>query len=88
MTPNTIASTYGEKSHAAHKLTLKWHEEADITRAYLDKAVRNMKKWVDTRRRHVEYKKGDQVMVKLLPQQFKTLRKVHKGLGRRYKGPF
>nr|GFB34202.1 uncharacterized protein [Tanacetum cinerariifolium] len=27
-------------------------------------------------------------MVKLLPQQFKTLRKVHKGLIRRYEGPF
>ncbi|GJS85676.1 putative nucleotidyltransferase, ribonuclease H [Tanacetum coccineum] len=29
-----------------------------------------------------------QVMVKLLPQQFKSLRKVHKGLIRRYEGPF
>lgn len=27
-------------------------------------------------------------MIKLLPQQFKTLRKVHKGLVRRYEGPF
>ncbi|GJZ13744.1 2-(3-amino-3-carboxypropyl)histidine synthase subunit 2-like protein [Tanacetum coccineum] len=27
-------------------------------------------------------------MVNLLPQQFKSLRKVHKGLIRRYKGPF
>ena len=47
-----------------------------------------MKKWADTRRRHVEYKEGDQVMIKLLSQQFKTLRKVHKGLVRRYEGPF
>ena len=47
-----------------------------------------MKEWADSRRRHVEYKGGDQVMVKLLPQQFKMLRKVHKGLVRRYKGPF
>ncbi|GKG05539.1 hypothetical protein Tco_0325625, partial [Tanacetum coccineum] len=31
---------------------------------------------------------GDQVMVKLLPQQFKSLRKVHKGLIRRYEGYF
>ncbi|GJW07148.1 hypothetical protein Tco_1569571 [Tanacetum coccineum] len=30
----------------------------------------------------------DQVMVKLLPQQFKSLRKVYKGLIRRYEGPF
>ncbi|KAH9686696.1 hypothetical protein KPL70_014459 [Citrus sinensis] len=72
----------------AHKLAREWHEEADITRAYLDKAARKMKKWADTRRRHVKYKEGDQVMIKLLPQQFKTLRKVHKGLVRHYEGPF
>ncbi|KAH9753009.1 Endonuclease [Citrus sinensis] len=88
MTPNAIASTYGRKSPAAHKLTREWHEEANTTQAYLDKAVRKMKKWADTRRRHVEYKEGDQVMIKLLPQQFKMLRKVHKGLVRRYEGPF
>ncbi|KAH9722467.1 Endonuclease [Citrus sinensis] len=88
MTPNAIASTYGGKSPAAHKLAREWHEEADITRAYLDKAARKMKKWADTRRRHVEYNEGDQVIIKLLPQQFKTLRKVHKGLVRRYEGPF
>ncbi|KAH9750077.1 Endonuclease [Citrus sinensis] len=88
MTPNAIASTYGGKSPAAHKLAREWHEETDITRAYLDKAARKMKKWADTRRRHVEYKEGDQVMIKLLPHQFKTLRKVHKGLVRRYEGPF
>ncbi|KAH9670463.1 Endonuclease [Citrus sinensis] len=88
MTPNTIASTYGGKSPAAHKLARELHEKANITRAYLDKAARKMKKWADTRRRHVEYKEGDQVMIKLVPQQFKTLQKVHKGLVRRYEGPF
>ena len=88
MTPNAIASTYGGKSPTAHKLAREWHEEADITRIYLDKAVRKMKKWVNTRRRHVEYKEGDQVMIQLLSQQFKTLRKVHKGLVRRYERPF
>ena len=88
MTPNAIASTYGGKSPAAHKLAHEWHEEAEITRAYLNKAARKMKKWADTRTRHAEYKESDQVMIKLLPQQFKTLRKVHKGLVRRYEGPF
>ncbi|KAK0572157.1 hypothetical protein LWI29_027019 [Acer saccharum] len=88
MTPNTIASTYGGKSPAAHKLTREWHEQADITRACLDKAARKMKKWADTRRRHVEFSEGDLVLVKLLPQQFKSLRQVHKGLVRKYEGPF
>ena len=80
ITPNAIASTYGGKSPAAHKhkLAREWHEEADIMRTYLDKAARKMKKWADTRRRYVEYKEGDQVMIKLLLQQFKTLQKVHK----------
>ncbi|KAH9744594.1 Endonuclease [Citrus sinensis] len=55
MTPNAIASTYGGKIPAAHKLAREWHEETDITLAYLDKPM---------------------------------LRKVHKGLVRRYEGPF
>ncbi|KAL6223060.1 hypothetical protein ACLB2K_006450 [Fragaria x ananassa] len=47
-----------------------------------------MKKWADKKRRHVEFKEDDLVLVKLLPQQFKTLRKVHKGLVRKYEGLF
>lgn len=84
MTPNAIASTYGGKSPAAHKLAREWHEQADITRACLDKAARKMKKWADTRRRHLEFNEGDLVLIKLLPQQFKSLRQVHKGLVRKY----
>nr|GFB12367.1 2-(3-amino-3-carboxypropyl)histidine synthase subunit 2-like [Tanacetum cinerariifolium] len=38
-----------------------------------------MKKWADEMRRHVEFEVGDQVMVKLLPQQFKSLRKPYHG---------
>ncbi|GJS75060.1 hypothetical protein Tco_0724941, partial [Tanacetum coccineum] len=66
----------------------KWHEQANLARASLDKAAKKVKKWADAKRRHVEFEVGDQVMVKLLPQQFKSLRKVHKGLIRRYEGPF
>nr|GEX08797.1 hypothetical protein CTI12_AA187700 [Tanacetum cinerariifolium] len=58
----------------------EWHGQANLARASLDKAAKKMKKWADKRRRHVEFEVGDQVMVKLLPQQFKSLRKVHKGL--------
>ncbi|GKC09182.1 putative retrotransposon gag domain, aspartic peptidase domain protein [Tanacetum coccineum] len=75
-------------SLAAYKTIKEWHEQADLAQASLDKAAKKMKKWADEKRRHVEFKVGDQVMVKLLPQQFKSLRKVHKGLIRRYKGPF
>ncbi|RVW21672.1 Retrovirus-related Pol polyprotein from transposon 297 [Vitis vinifera] len=47
-----------------------------------------MKKWANKKRRHIEYKDRDMVLVKLLPQQFKSLRPVNKGLVRRYEGPF
>ncbi|RVW36240.1 hypothetical protein CK203_095801 [Vitis vinifera] len=47
-----------------------------------------MKKWANKKQCHTEYKVGDMVLVKLLPQQFKSLRSVHKGLVRRYEGFF
>ena len=47
-----------------------------------------MKKWADKKRQPVEYQVGDLVLVKLLPQQFKSLRKVHRSLLRKYEGPF
>ncbi|RVX07570.1 hypothetical protein CK203_025212 [Vitis vinifera] len=78
---------HGEKS-TAFKFAKGWHEQADIARSYLDKAAKKMKKWADKKRRHTEYKVEDMVLVKLLPQQFKSLRPVHKGLVRRYEGPF
>lgn len=83
--PDTITSTYKGKSLVAFKRTPEWHEEVDITRAYPENSIKKMKKWVDSRRRHVEYKEHDQIMIKLLPQQFKTLGKVLKRLMRWYK---
>ena len=47
-----------------------------------------MKKWADKNQCHTEYKAGDMVLVKLLPQQFKSLRSVHKGLVMRYERLF
>ncbi|XP_074364002.1 uncharacterized protein LOC141704713 [Apium graveolens] len=59
-----------------------------MARAYLTKAAKKMKKWADVRRQPMKYHVGDKIMVKLLPQQFKVFRKVHKGLIRKYEGPF
>ena len=87
-TPNALASSYDGKSSAAYKTAKAWHEYANMARAYLDKASKRMKKWADKKRRHMEYKERDKVMVKLLSQQFKSLRKVQKGFVRRYEGPF
>ena len=54
----------------------------------MDKAAKKMKKWANKKRRHTEYKDGDMVLVKLFPQQFKSLRPVHKGLVRKYEKLF
>ncbi|GJV01079.1 reverse transcriptase [Tanacetum coccineum] len=88
LTPNALAASYEGSSLAAYKTINEWHEQADLAWASLDKAAKKMKKWADEKRRHIEFEVTDQVMVKLLPQQFKSLRKVHKGLIRRYEGPF
>lgn len=79
---------YSGDNPSAFKFVTEWHEEADITRACLDKAAKRMKKWADSNRRSVQFQVGDEVRLKLLPNQFKSMRSMHKGLIRRYEGPF
>lgn len=88
LTPQTLVTKYQGKCPAAFKATKSWHEQADIARAYLDKVAKKMKKWADTKRRHVEYNVGDLVLLKQNAEQHKRLRGVHKGLLWRYKEPF
>ncbi|PKI58980.1 hypothetical protein CRG98_020625 [Punica granatum] len=45
-----------------------------------------MKKWADKKHHHVEYSMGDLVLVKL--HNILRHKDVHKGLTRRYEGPF
>ena len=40
------------------------------------------------KRRDVQFQVGDKVMLKLLHNQFKSMRSMHKGLIRKYEGPF
>ncbi|GJZ72768.1 hypothetical protein Tco_0636914 [Tanacetum coccineum] len=88
LTHNALAASYEGSSPTAYKSIKEWHEQEDLSQESLDKAAKKIKKWADEKRRHVEFEVRDQVMVKLLPQQFKSLRKVHKILIRRYEGPF
>jgi len=88
LTPQSVASGYKGSSPAAYRLAKDWDLQLDITKAYLNKASTKMKKWADKHRRPVEYQVGVLVMVKLLPQQFKVFRTVHKGLVRKYEGQF
>ncbi|CAM8878010.1 unnamed protein product [Rhodiola kirilowii] len=87
-TPLSLAAPYKGASPAAFKFTKAWHEQAELARESLQKAASRMKKWADKKRRDIEFKVGDLVLVKLLPLQFKAFRKVHKGLIRKYEGPF
>lgn len=88
MTLQTMAIGYKGPNPSAYKFAKRWHEKADLAKAYLAKAAKKMKKWADAKRRHLEFEEGDLVMVKLLPHQSRRLVKVHKGLVRRYEGPF
>ena len=88
MTPHTLAKGYTRKSPTAYKFAKGWHEHVDIARSYLEKATRKMKTWADKKRRHAEFQVGNFVLVKLIPQQFKSFRKVHKGLVRKYEDLF
>ena len=88
-TPNTLAMEYKGPSPVAHKIAKRWREELDSARASLEKAAKKIKKWANARRRPLEFEEGDLVMVKLLSYQSRRrFAKVHKGLVRRYEGPF
>nr|GEY55075.1 hypothetical protein [Tanacetum cinerariifolium] len=62
-----VTASYERSSPAAYKMMKEWHEQADMARASLYKATKRMKKWADERRRHVEFKVGDQVMRRGVP---------------------
>ena len=88
LTPHTLVMGYTRGSLTTFKFAKRWQEQADIARSCLDKAAKKMKKWVDKKRRHIEYQVGNLLLVKLLPQQFKSKTSMHKGLVRRYEDPF
>ncbi|XP_073099127.1 uncharacterized protein [Elaeis guineensis] len=75
-------------SPSAYHLAKEWHRNTEIARAYLEKAAKKMKKWADRGRRPLDFKQGDMVLVKLQPAQLRFFHKVHKGLVRKYEGPF
>lgn len=89
LTPHTLAALGTEgRSPGAVIMVKQWEEHADQARVCLEKSRKRMKKWADEKRRPSEYSLGNLVLVKLLPQQFKAFRSLHKGLIRRYEGPF
>ena len=88
LTPHTLITSYTGRCPAAYKVAKSWHEQTDIARANLDKATKQMKKWADSKRRHLEFNVGDMVLVKIVPVQHKFTCSLHKGLIWIYEGPF
>ncbi|CAL1398836.1 unnamed protein product [Linum trigynum] len=83
-----MTTGYKGNNPSAYKFAQSWHEKMKMTKSYLARATRKMKKWTDKKRRHLEFDEGDLVMVKFFTHRFKHLKNVHKGLLRRYEGPY
>ena len=54
LTPHTLIMSYTGRCPTTYKVAKSWHEQADTARAHLDKATMWMKKWADSKRRHLE----------------------------------
>lgn len=85
--PHTVQEVYKGKNPRAFNFTKEWKANADIARSYLEKAAKRMKKWADQSRKPREFREGDMVLVKLLPEQIRNMRSTDKRLFRRYEGP-
>ena len=58
---------YARKNPQAHNFTRKLKQTMDIARAYLEKASKQMK-WADKKRRPLEFRVGDHILIKLRPK--------------------
>ena len=55
--------------------------------AYFEKASKHMKKWADKKRRPLQFRVGDQVLIKLRPEQIRFCSRKDQRLVRKYEGP-
>ena len=86
LTPSSLATGYKGSSPPAYKFAKDWNDQVGVARAYLEKASQKMKKWADKKRRPREFQVGDLVLVKMYAHT--RLEGRHRGLLRRYEGPF
>ena len=82
-----MSEPYKGVNPKAHHFTKDWRKNVEIARAYLEKASKRMKKWADKGRRDLEFKIGDLVLVKLMPEQFRSLKSRDNRFVRKYWGP-
>ncbi|KAL0554684.1 hypothetical protein IC582_008611 [Cucumis melo] len=85
--PHLVDHPFAGKNPRALNFTKEWKQTNDIARAYLEKASKRMKKWADKKRRPLEFRAGDQVLIKLRPQQVRFRGRKDQRLVRKYEGP-
>ncbi|KAK3007082.1 hypothetical protein RJ639_016941 [Escallonia herrerae] len=85
--PHMVNVPNAGKSPRAISFGEEWRQNIDLAHSYLEKAARRMKKHADKNRRSQEFSVGDKVMVKLLPQDRKSLRGRDSRLLQKYEGP-
>ncbi|WRX18657.1 Reverse transcriptase/retrotransposon-derived protein [Theobroma cacao] len=81
-----LVELYTAKSPQAFNFTKEWKQNTKIARAYLKKTSSQMKEWVDKGQREQHFKMGDLVLVKLVPEQLRFLRKRDRRLVGKYEG--
>ena len=84
--PHIIDHPYAGKNSQAQNFTREWKQTTDIARAYLEKASKHMKKWADKKRRPLQFRAGDQVLIKLRPEQIRFRSRKDQRLVRKYEG--
>ncbi|OMP06734.1 hypothetical protein COLO4_07941 [Corchorus olitorius] len=84
--PHTPVDLYRGKSPRAFTFAKDWKQNTEIARAYLKKASKWMMRWADKDRRPQQFQVGDLVLVKLVPEQLRFLRKRDRRLVRKYEG--
>ncbi|KAI3473420.1 hypothetical protein Pfo_031022, partial [Paulownia fortunei] len=86
--PHTIDTPLRVRSSPARDFSEEWKRNVEITRSYLEKAQKRMKKYADQHRHFVEFQVGEMVMVKVLdPRLSKSSRGRDPQLMSKYIGP-
>ncbi|TYK01231.1 reverse transcriptase [Cucumis melo var. makuwa] len=70
--PHLVDHPFVGKNPQALNFTKEWKQTNDIARAYLEKTSKLMKKWADKKRRPLEFRAGNQVLIKLRPEQVRV----------------
>ncbi|KAA0062024.1 reverse transcriptase [Cucumis melo var. makuwa] len=85
--PHLVDHPYVGKNPQTLNFTKEWKQINDIARGYLEKASRQMKKWVDKKRRPLEFRAGDQILIKLRLEQIRFRGRKDQRLIKKYEGP-